>query len=227
MNDNFSFRDLKNTQAETARIQEHYASHLKCQSKDRILHSDPERWMLYELAARLHDTTPVDGYILQCGTYRAGTACILASASDLPVITIDNFSYARPAETKNHVFVDHKNMIDSLHLQDKIISIFHDSVNCIRQIWRLPIRLAIIDTNHKYEETLSEIEAISHHFNWNGGRMLFHDYRTENPTGVNQAVDEYLSHFNSPTHTFSTSFCRSFFIAHFQKQEQMTTRFPL
>ena len=181
-----------------------------------VLHGETELRDLYEVALGLHDTADVTGHVIQCGTYRGGSAAVLAMAlknrhATLPVITIDNFNYARnndeTSETTDDVFLAHKRLLDTLELQKYINSVWGDDVEFLSKSWNMPIRMAVIDSSHSYEHTWKEINAISPHI-VPGGWMVFHDYRPQS-MGVPHSIHEWLPTldrryklFESPVYAF-------------------------
>lgn len=181
-----------------------------------VLHGETELRDLYEVALGLHDTTDDFGHVVQCGTYRGGSAAVLAMAlknrrAKARVITIDNFTWARNnkeiSETVDDVFLAHKRLLEILELQNYIVSIWHKDLDFLDKLWNMPIKLAVIDSSHSYEHTWKEINAISPHI-VPGGWMVFHDY-TPRSIGVPRAIHEWLPKldrryklFESPVYAF-------------------------
>ena len=167
------------------------------------LHSAVELEVLYEVAFGLHDHIPQpNGHIVNCGTFRAANACVVATAlrdssSPTPMITIDPFTYAHKDSNENDttdlVFVHHKQLIEKLGLQDLIVSVFYKDIEYILQFWSDQlIRIAIIDTVHSYEQTKNEIQLLTKYIP-RGGWFISHDYMPAFP-GVLRAIHEFLAH---------------------------------
>ena len=165
------------------------------------LHCSPELFALYEVVLGLHDggQTP-SGHIVNCGTYRGGNACVMATAlrhsgNDTPLVTIDSFIYASEnfakGETTDRVFLGHKQVIERLGLQPLIVSVFHTDLEYLNHFWNLPIRIAVLDTLHTYEQTQTEIDVLTTHI-VPGGWFVSHDYMPEFP-GVVRAIHDFLN----------------------------------
>ena len=163
-------------------------------------HSEFELRALYDVVAGLHDDTLPAGHVVNLGTYRGCNACVMAMAlraidSLAPLITIDRFmSYWDDAEEPDRydrVFLDHKQIIDKMMLEDWIVSIRHDSLGVLTHFWGYPIRVAVVDTEHSYEQASKEIELLHPHI-VSKGWLVFHDYR-DRYSGVVRAVNEFLN----------------------------------
>ena len=171
-----------------------------------VLHGRAELEALYEVALGLHDDTGDSGHIIQCGTYRGSSAAVLAMAikdrrAKVPVITIDTFEQEHiPGE--EDVFIAHKKLLETLELTRHIASVWHNDMNFMSNCWNLPIRLAVMDSEHSYEHTWHQIKTISPYI-VPGGWMVFHDYKPQS-IGVPRAIHEWLCQLNRTNRLFES-----------------------
>ena len=168
------------------------------------LHNFREFRALYEVIRGYHDQkgfSQPSGHIVNCGTFRASNACLIATAlrdanNTQPLITIDPFTYAHTEtnvdDTTDLVFVHHKQLIEKLELQDLIVSVFFKDIEYMLEFWSSqPIRIAVIDTCHSYHQTAKEIKILTQYIPA-GGWFISHDYMPRH-LGVLQAIHEFLS----------------------------------
>ncbi len=165
------------------------------------LHAPGEFRALYEIVLGLNDTIPQpEGHIVNCGTFRGANTCVIASAlrdghCDAPVITLDPFTYAHVKtnadDTTDLVFLHHKRLIEALQLQKYIVSVFHTNLEYLHHFWTLPIRIAVIDTCHRYEQTVAELQSLTKYIP-PGGWFISHDYMPAFSSVV-QALHEFLA----------------------------------
>ena len=162
-----------------------------------ILHSTAELHAMYEVVAGLHDPHPVlDGYVVNCGIYMAGSACVMAMALrdtkkfKSPLIAIDNWNLGSvyPNITVDECYVNHRKNIQDLQLEKHIVSVYHDNIAYLKDMWQNPIRVAFVDTSHHYDVAKQEIDIIRPHM-VPGGWMIFHDYNNGHD-GIDKAVHE-------------------------------------
>lgn len=181
-----------------------------CSSHDNpILNAGEELAALYEIAFGLHDESSLEGHIVQCGTYRGGTAAVLATAIrnrgiNTPMITMDHFRDTPHGdkETTDDVFIAHKRLFEALELRDYVVSVYHEDVSYLSKFWNFPLRMSVIDSLHSFKHTRDEINAIAPHIIF-GGWLCFHDYSPAIASGgVVRAIDEWLPTLNRPYQLF-------------------------
>lgn len=178
---------------------EHYSD------KNVVYHSHDELSFLYEVAAGVYDDTRIDGYVLQCGIYSGGSACALAQAIKdsrspyNPVIAIDIFwKHANPTDGQLRNDFIYRESRDNLHahgLGHNLMFIVGNDVPFITRFWRVPIRMAFIDTVHSYHHTLEEIHAVLPHIARHGW-LLFDDYFFK-AMRVKEAVNEFFGAYTA------------------------------
>lgn len=160
-----------------------------------VLHTYLELSALYELAIGFHDQHNVWGYIVQFGLYYGGSACVMGLGLKhnrrqiKPIIALDPYPEITDASLKD-AYHAMKDNIKNLHLEKYVCPIIFDDVEFINDVWNLPVRIAMIDANHTYEDVQSEIAAIRPYV-VSGGWMVFDDYRDANP-GVVHAINEFI-----------------------------------
>ncbi len=172
-----------------------------------VQHSADELHALYEIASGIHDSFPVEGHILQCGIFCGGSAFTMAHAIrdsatiNTQLIAID--SYTKDYRPLRQLFDDaHHEFRENLwefRLHEHIVAVLSDTVSFLRSFWRYPVRLAFIDSSHHYEPTRQEIEHIFPHLQ-KGSWLIFHDYFSEEVTGVSRAVNELFE--NQPLNDY-------------------------
>ena len=171
--------------------------------KGIVQHTENELRALFEIAAGFHDTNLLKGYILQCGTFCGGSACIMAralkesSSEFIPLVTVDNYTkkYSPLRKAFDQAYVECRENIWTNQLRDYVTLIISNDTSYLQTFWSSPIRIAFIDSSHHYEHTKQEIELIVPHLCPHGW-LLFHDYFSETTPGVAKAVDEFLERTN-------------------------------
>ena len=185
------------------------------------LHNVSEFRVLYEVTRGYHDHKACPqpgGHIVNCGTFRGSNACVIATAlrdsgTTQPLITLDPFTYAHISTNRNDapdlVFLHHKQLIDALNLQDLIASVFFKDIEYMLAFWsNQPIRIAVIDTVHSYDQTVKEINLLTKHIP-PGGWFISHDY-IPRQLPVVQAIHEFLA--TTPRHYRLLNDCAYLFI---------------
>ena len=156
-----------------------------------------ERLALYEIARGYHNEPETEGYVIEFGTNRGGTASVMASAIRdsgavfKPLITMDIY---RDHEHSNNVYTDYylesRQVFYELGLAlEYVCPIMFESYKFM-DFWNQPARLIFIDTGHFYELTKLEIEKSIPHI-VDDGWLVLHDYHDDLP-GVIRAVNEFL-----------------------------------
>ena len=153
--------------------------------------SDTELAALYEFAYGYH--TDIEGYVVELGSKRGGSACILATGVRKsgtrfkPVITVGNYPLRhKPSEEDYPIArtIYHQSKLSLKY----VCPMMFDSVEFLR-FWRQPTRLIFLDTSHKYPDTLIEIESAMPVL-MEGGWLLLHDYSPD--FGVIPSLNEFL-----------------------------------
>lgn len=193
-----------------------------------IWHSEEEMRFLYDFVTQCVSNES-EGYILQCGIFCGGSACMLASACrDMkykwyPVLAIDNFYSSAPLPSKPGI---QPRLIDFAATESRLSLLTHDLMpylhlvqadDCqfISSFWTKPVQFAFVDSSHLYEHTLQEIQLLVPHISSNG-MLLFHDYW--NPElGVGTAVNEFFRAYRDRT-VYAYSFKQRFVIIKFDSQ---------
>ena len=199
-----------------------------------ILLSVPDCQWLYEIAAGFHDEQcDKEAYAIQTGTYRGGSACIIAQGLKYggltkPLIAIDSFEQvfdkSKP-ETTNDIFLAHKQLIEALNLEKHIMSVWHDSIRFLEFLSTLNpiIRFAFIDSVHLYQHIIKELAGIypllcKHADSW----IIFHDYGGP-LNNVTTAVDDFVQGLGLPNVTthipYTSTSNSSMFVIHFHPTE--------
>ena len=157
---------------------------------------DEEICVLYELARGLHDDAEIDGYCVDLGTFRGGSAAAMAlgvrdGGQTAPVQTVD--PYAEPCPRKHdpqrYNYAEARETFMRLGVEDYVYQHITRS-DMFFTTWRCLVRVAFIDTSHSYEDTQEEIEEACLGLEF-GGWIVFHDYSETYP-GVRYAVDEFV-----------------------------------
>ena len=159
-----------------------------------------ERIALYELARGYHNKPETQGYILEFGSHRGASACIMGTGvrdsgtTFKPVFTLDPYFYN--GDDLNHFntqsYLQARAAYAKTGLANNYVCpmIFNDLE--LLKFWNLPTRLIFIDTSHQYEHTKQEIEqAISHVMD--DGWLVLHDYCDKSwGQEVIRALNEFL-----------------------------------
>lgn len=157
-----------------------------------ILHTFQEMVHLYQIALGIFDEPKMQGDIVQCGTYRGGTAALLGTAVkkrklEEIVLTIDNFI---PIEMEPH-----RKLLANLVGQNHVISVWSDDSFFLNRFLPESIRMWVLDSSHTYDHVCYQLKLITERLA-SGGWVVVHDY-TEHYNGrflegVVKAVDEWL-----------------------------------
>ena len=157
---------------------------------------------LYELARGYHNKPETQGYVLDFGTHRGGSACIMASAVRdsgtpfKPVMTLDLFLYNHRNPSDYNTWFATQDYLESraafykLNLAHEYVCPMMFQDNKFLDFWNLPTRLIFVDTSHTYKQTKLEIEKSIPHV-IDDGWLVLHDYRDEHPDVI-RAVNEFL-----------------------------------
>lgn len=184
----------------------HHTAHTRRGSlDDSVYHTYEEFIFLYDLLTNHYGISAMpDGAVLQLGIFCGASACVLAFAnrasgsSYKSVVAVEPF-YKVDIDDSNATIDDayveaRENMVRlGLGKRDLTLVVQWD-VDFIMDIWRLPIRLALIDSSHFYEHTLDEIHALVPYMAENGF-MLFHDYFNKDTPGSEWAVRRAIHDF--------------------------------
>lgn len=144
-----------------------------------------EAALLYSYAEK----TPDNSVLVELGTWRGGSACVIASAqSKSRVFTIDNFrtdTYPAGRWTEPEA----RDFIRKVGLPN-ITLLTGNNEDFVKLLNEKFIRFLFIDGDHRYESVKADIR------NWlprvvRGGVVLFHDYASHE--GVLPAVDEFIN----------------------------------
>ena len=162
-----------------------------------VQHSRSELLALYEIAARTHDSVQLDGHVLQCGLFCGGSALMMAhamrddSANAHPLLAIDSYTkdYRPLRQLFDDAYFEMRENLWEFRLHDHITPVLSDTVLYLQHFWRLPLRLAFIDSSHHYEPTLKELTIILPYL-VDGGWLILHDMFSEETPGVQRAVNE-------------------------------------
>ena len=170
-------------------------------------HDVLELSILYELAYGLHDSTGVEGFVVNCGMYRGTSMCVMAEAVRTanqinPVIGIDPY-YDIPDDGIYYaeMYAALRRNIEVFNLGNYTCPIIYDDVGFF-ELFNLQARVIFVDTNHLYKHTKNEIDMLSPLL-CRGGWFVIHDYWDEEP-GVMRAVNEFL---DTQTMYNLTSYC--------------------
>ena len=133
-----------------------------------------EAQKLFDCAKKLEK----DAVVVEIGTYKGGSAAILASAFPGMIYTIDIDSITKT----NELFVQGEFFLPN-------VTFIKGKSEDIASTWEKPIDLLFIDGSHEYIDVHKDIEL------WvpkvkEGGTVLFHDYGSH--TYVTIAVNEAL-----------------------------------
>lgn len=176
----------------------------KYDEKRIIWHNVEELQLLYELGAGRYDFPNVNGYVLQCGVFCGGSACVLAKALKdsrqkySPMVAID--IYNNPGDKERQLemeFAHRETRLNQLvlDLTDFLYIVVGDDAVFVENFWKGPLRLCFIDSSHSYKHTLIEIGVVLPHVATDG-YIVFHDYFNQTE-GVRKAVDEFFSQYTA------------------------------
>ena len=162
-----------------------------------VQHSRSELRALYEIAARTHDSVQLDVYVLQCGLFCGGSALMMAhamrddSSNKHPLTAIDSYTkdYRPLRQLFDDAYFEMRENLWEFRLHEHITPVLSDTVLYLQHFWRLPLRLAFIDSSHHYEPTLKELNLILPYL-VDGGWLILHDMFSEDTPGVQRAVNE-------------------------------------
>ena len=170
--------------------------------KDSIWGATRALAVLYDLAAGYHTPyklgdryyDPRDGYCLELGTFRGGSASVMASAlkdleiKDKPLFTVDSYlpfpNHDDPAETCRFAMEAFR----TLDVTDYVCQIIYNDLAFLR-FWTLPTRLIYLDSNHSFKHTKEAIYMLMNKLMVNGWLAL-HDYIEG--CGVLSALNQFL-----------------------------------
>ena len=164
----------------------------------RILHSNDELCVFYEMAYGIHADQP--GYIYHAGIFQGGSLCLMGlglrqaildgyEGRYNPIVAIDPYGGYNEWTSLDNLIIA-KEQIHKFGLMEYICPILY-WCNLIFQ-WKIHYnaRLIFIDTGHFYESTKLEIENAVPMI-VESGWMLFHDFGDAYP-GVRQAIEEFM-----------------------------------
>ena len=162
-----------------------------------VQHSHAELIALYEIVARVHDQAHLAGNVLQCGLFCGGSALMMAHAMrddeswEAPLIAIDSYTkdYAPLRYLFDNAYVEYRENVREFRLQEHISAVISDTVSYLNHFWKLPLRVAFIDSSHHYEPTKKELTLILPHM-VDGGWLIMHDYFSDATPGVQRAAHE-------------------------------------
>ena len=157
---------------------------------------------LYELAAGYHTGgNNREGYCLELGTHRGGSASVMASALKdsntkyKPLFTID--SYIPFSDGSNQQFVADSYRIareafHKLGLTEYVCPVIYDDLSFLR-FWTLPTRLVYLDSSHHYGHTKEGIQMLMSRL-MPDGWLALHDYleADESYIAVLPALNDFL-----------------------------------
>ena len=155
---------------------------------------------LYELAFGLHNDVEIEGHIVELGSYRGASACVMGQAiknsgryNDM-LFTVDPY-YKTHSGTGDYTYIIARENYNRLLLTNYICPIICRSETFLK-FWKRPIRLAYIDASHLYEETKKEITLILPYIVPNGW-LVCDDYVDTDGSKVMLALDDFLNEQNS------------------------------
>ena len=195
--DRFVQFELKHPE-ETRQAVQSVESVVRTDEEHSIYHDWIELCILYELACGFHDAPDVSGYIVHCGIHRGGSLCVMAlgtfnSLTTTPVIGIDPYDTRRTHNgIEDFSGVAYRILRENIHvlkLIDFVCPIIFDDVKLF-DFFKVPIRIAFIDSLHEYDHTKREIELLLPNLVDNGW-FVFDDYLPE-PNGIMDAVNEFI-----------------------------------
>ena len=171
------------------------------------LHSE-ELMALYELAAGHHNPPNTPGIIVNIGTAKGGSACIMALALKTwgrpfgSLLTLDRF-YPYQSELSEEYIQAHIN-IYKLKLEAYCVSIMHQSPDLFISFPGLidPARIIFIDSAHNAEQVRCEIDAIITNITTNGF-LIFHDYNLTKFADYTKAINHYFDRYSENQVTLS------------------------
>lgn len=164
-----------------------------------IKHTGMELQIVYELAYGYHNEPGLPGYCVNCGVFLGGTACAMAKGVRdsnnpyKPVIGIDPYiAWGKSGQFFDAAtFAELNSNVLALKLQDYLCFVVHPDESYL-SLWSNPIRFALIDTNHGYEQTKTELNLLEPYI-VNGGWLFIHDYDPK--YGVFEAVNEWYASY--------------------------------
>lgn len=185
---------------------EQIAERLGLQHGNPIQHTPEELRMLYEVACGAHDSTKIEGDIVQCGTWKGGTARLMGEAVmrrnlGETVVTIDNFQ--GNGEQSRHIFAVHKEILNELVMSDCVVSVWHDDIHYLSRFPVSRLRMAVLDSQHSYKHVIRQISLVNRLLIFNGW-LVVHDFTEEGPRA---AINEYLE---SVDYTYTAFECGAY-----------------
>ena len=161
--------------------------------KDSVWSEPEELYALYELAFGLHNNPSTEGYVIEFGSYRGGSTCVMGKAIRnsrthyRPLFAVDPYPKNSPSDYAYVISRENYHRLDLTYYICPVIC------NCLEflNFWTLPIRFAFLDASHKYELTKQEISAIMPHI-VNDGWLVCDDYEEEDWTQVIPALNKFI-----------------------------------
>ena len=150
---------------------------------------------LYELAFGLHNNPETEGHIVEFGSYRGASACVMGQAikdsrtHDSTLFAVDPYNKEHSGITDYAYIVARENYY-RLKLTDYICPIICTCLTFLK-FWDLPVRLAYLDAGHKYEDTKKEIASILPYIVTDGW-LVCDDYADIMTNKVMPALDKFL-----------------------------------
>lgn len=155
---------------------------------------------LYELAFGLHNNPETEGHIVEFGSYRGASACVMGQAKkdagkyDTPIFAVDPY-YKSHSGLFDSAYVIARENYHRFKLSNYVSPIICPIIcPCLTflEFWDLPIRLAYLDAGHRYQDTKEEIAAILPHIVPDGW-LVCDDYADADGTKVMPALDDFLN----------------------------------
>lgn len=152
---------------------------------------------LYELAFGFHTNPNTKGHIVEFGSYRGASACVIgeaiknSGAHDSPLFAVDPYPKIHSGAI-DYAYVIARENYHRLELTNYICPVICPCLTFLK-FWNLPIKLAYLDASHGYEETKQEIIAILPYIVPDGW-FVCDDYATvDGGTQVMRVLDEFLN----------------------------------
>ena len=113
------------------------------------------------------------------------------SSNKSPLVAIDSYTkdYRPLRQLFDDAYFEMRENLWEFRLHEHITPVLSDTVLYLQHFWRLPLRLAFIDSSHHYEPTLKELHLILPYLA-EGGWLILHDMFSEETPGVQRAVNE-------------------------------------